>query len=134
MQVHKSGQLCVVLEIRTESQGELFQQETERRPTAVSVSVVTLVQRSLFTVFLCELLGILHEFPLVFSVFLCQVSPQRVLGLGDAHQSNEIIDHWRREGMGTHVSKRCVKGVYAPFEKNCRLSFLCELFHRLNLQ
>lgn len=86
------------LGIRTESQDGLFEQETERRPTAVSVSVVSSVDGSLFTVFLCKLLGILHEFRAVFTVFLCQVGPQWMLRLRGVHQINEILDHWRREG------------------------------------
>jgi len=57
------------------------------------ISVELSVHRSLFTVFLCELLCVFHEFCAVFSVFLRQVRPQRVLRLRDVHQSDETLNH-----------------------------------------
>lgn len=83
----RGASLCS-LGIRTESQAGLFKQETERRPAAVSVSVVLSVNGSLLTVFPCELIGVLHEFCTIFAEFLRQVGPQRMLRLGGGHQSN----------------------------------------------
>lgn len=99
----RTGHLCVVLGVRTESQGGLFKQETERRATAVSVSVVSSVDRPLFTVFLCKLVSILHEFRTVFTVFLCQVCPQWMLRLRGVHQTNETLNHWRREATRIYI-------------------------------
>lgn len=94
----RTGHLDVVC-----SRGGLFKQKTERRPTAVSVSVVSSVDGSLFTVFLCVLLCILHETRTIFAVFLCQVGPQRMLRLRGAHQTNETLKHLRREGTTIYV-------------------------------
>lgn len=94
----RTGHLDVVC-----SRGGLFKQKTERRPTAVSVSAVSSVDGSLFTVFLCVLLCILHETRTIFAVFLGQVGPQRMLRLRGAHQTNETLKHLRREGTTIYV-------------------------------
>lgn len=66
---------------------------------AVSVSVVSSVDRSLLAVFLCVLLGVLHKSGTIFAVLFCQVSPQRMLRLRGVHQTNETLKHWRKEGI-----------------------------------
>lgn len=70
---------------RTRGGEGFFEQKSERKQTAVSISVVSSFDRSLFTVFLCVLLGVLHKFGTIFAVLLCQVGPQRVLRLWAAH-------------------------------------------------
>lgn len=124
MQVRKNRASLCSLGIRTESQGGLFKQETERRATAVSVSVVSSVDGSLFTVFLCKLVGVLHEFRAVFTVFLCQVGPQRMLRLRRVHQVNETLNHWRREGTRRNLiyAQKLKKGgsfscILSPFKE-----------------
>ena len=79
-----------------------FKQETERMPTAVSVSVVSSVNRALFTVFLRELLSILHEFGTIFAVLFCQVGPQWMLRLGAVHQGKEILQDYRQKDKNVH--------------------------------
>lgn len=59
----------------------------------MGVSAEPSVDGPLFTVLLCELLGVLHELRPVFAVFLGQVGPQRVVGLRGAHQVDETLDH-----------------------------------------
>lgn len=61
-----------------------------RKQTSVSISAVlssssSSFQGSLFTVFLCELLSVLHEPGAIFAVLLRQVGPQRVLRLWTGH-------------------------------------------------
>lgn len=57
------------------------------------------VHRPLLAVFLCKLLGVLHELSAIFSVFLRQVGPQGVFGLGGVHQSDETLNHCRRQKL-----------------------------------
>lgn len=83
----RTGHLCEVGAVG------LFEQETERRPTAVSVSAVSSVNGPLFTVFPCILLGVLHEFHPVFTVLLGQVGPQRMLRLRAVHHRNQTANH-----------------------------------------
>lgn len=74
----------------------LFKQETERRPTAVGNIFGSSVNRSLFTVFPCEFLCILHEFCTISAVFLREVGPQWMFRLRGAHQINETLKDWKR--------------------------------------
>lgn len=57
----------------------------ERKQTSGCISAVTSFDGSLFTVFLCVLLSILHKPGSVFAVLLRQVGPQRVLRLWTGH-------------------------------------------------
>lgn len=68
--------------------GEEEKKQNNRKQTSVSISAVSSsssFQGSLFTVFLCELLGVLHEPGAIFAVLLRQVGPQRVLRLWTGH-------------------------------------------------
>lgn len=68
--------------------GEEEKKTTTESKHLVSISAVSSsssFQGSLFTVFLCELLGVLHEPGAIFAVLLRQVGPQRVLWLWTDH-------------------------------------------------
>lgn len=70
--------------------GEEEKKKHNRKQTSVSISAVSSsssssFQGSLVTVFLCELLGVLHEPGAIFAVLLRQVGPQRVLRLWTGH-------------------------------------------------
>lgn len=52
------------------------------------------VNRSLFTVFSCELFCVLHEFCTISAVFLREVSPQWMFWLRGAHQIDEALEDW----------------------------------------
>lgn len=54
------------------------------------------VNRSLLTVFPCELLCVLHEFCTISAVFLRKVGPQWMFRLRGAHQINETLKDWKR--------------------------------------
>lgn len=59
--------------------------KNKRKQTSGCISALSSFDGSLFTVFLCELLSVLHKPGAIFAVLFCQVGPQRVLRLWTGH-------------------------------------------------